>query len=47
MRSMGLELDDREVMVIRFLLFCKGEIIFQTIFWLAVIQSQVLDRVFS
>ena len=34
MKSMTLELDDRDVMVIGFLLFCEREIIFETIFCL-------------
>ena len=35
MKLMALELDDRDKLVIHFLLFCKREIIFQTIFWMA------------
>ena len=33
-------------MVIRFFLFCKKEIIFETIFWIVAIQNQILDRAF-
>ena len=40
------ELDDRHVMVIRFLLFCKREIIFETIFWVVGTRKQVFDRPF-
>ena len=46
MKLMALELGDRDKVLIRFLVFCKREIIFETIFWIAEIQNQVLDRVF-
>ena len=45
-KLMTLELDDRDKMVICFLLFCKREIIFETIFWIAGTQNEVPDRVF-
>ena len=45
-KLMTLELDDRDKMVICFLLFCKREIIFETIFWIAGTQNKVPDRVF-
>ena len=35
MKLMALKLDGGDRMVIRFILFCKREIIFETIFWLA------------
>ena len=38
---MALELDDRDMMMIRFLSFCKRKIIFETIFWIAGTQNQV------
>ena len=41
-----LELDDRDKIVIRFLVFRKREIIFETIFWIAGTQNQVPDRAF-
>ena len=47
MKLMALELDDRDKLVIHFLLFCKREIIFQTIFWMAATRNQVPDRAFS
>ena len=34
--------EDRDNVVIHFLLFCKREIIFETIFWIARTQNQVL-----
>ena len=43
---MALELDDRDMMVIRFLLFCKSKIISETIFCIAEIRNQVLDKAF-
>ena len=43
MKLMALELDDRDMMVIRFLLFCKREIIFENIFWIFLTRNQVLD----
>ena len=33
MKLMTLELDDRDMAVIRFILFCKREIIFEIIYW--------------
>ena len=45
-KLMTLELDDRDKMVIFFLLFCKREIIFETIFWIAGTQNEVPGRVF-
>ena len=41
MKSMVLELDYRIMMVIRLLLFCKMEMIFETIFWIAVTRNIV------
>ena len=41
---MAWVLEDRDKVVIHFLLFCKREIIFETIFWTARTQNQV--RVF-
>ena len=46
MKLMALELDDRDIMVIRFLLFCKREITFETVFWIAGTRNQVADRAF-
>ena len=46
MKVMALELDDRDMIVIRFLLFCKREIIFETIFWVVGTLKQVFDRAF-
>ena len=46
MSLMAWELDDRDKVVIRFVLFCKREIIFETIFWISGTQNQVPDRVF-
>ena len=46
MNLMALELVDRDKVVIRFLIFCKKEIIFETIFWIAGTQNQVPNRVF-
>ena len=47
MKSMPLELDDRDLTVIRFLYFVKmTEIIFETIFWIVVTRNQILDRAF-
>ena len=43
MKLMALELDDRDKLVIHFLLFCEREIIFQTIFWMAATRNQVPD----
>ena len=43
---MALELDERDKMVIRFLLFCKIATVFEIIFWIVGIQNQVPDRVF-
>ena len=43
---MTLELDDRDMMVIRFVLFINREIIFKTIFWIARTQNQVLYKAF-
>ena len=43
---MVLDLDDGDTMVIRFLLFCKREIIFETIVWIAGTRNQVRDRDF-
>ena len=37
---------DRDMTLIRFLLFCKREIIFETIFWIAGASNQVSDRAF-
>ena len=38
---MALELDNRNMMVIRFLLFCKWEKIFETIFLIVMTRNQV------
>ena len=46
MSLMAWELDDRDKVVIRFVLFCKREIIFETIFWISGTQNQVPDRGF-
>ena len=46
MKLMAWELDDRDKVVIGFLIFCKRQIIFKTIFWIAGNQNQVPDRVF-
>ena len=46
MKLMALELNDKDIKVIFFLLFFKREIIFETIFWILVTQTQVLDRDF-
>ena len=43
MKLMALELDDRDMMVIRFLLFCKREIIFDTNVWIAGTRNKVPD----
>ena len=43
---MALELDDRDIMLIRFLLFYKREIIFEAIFWIAADRNQVPDKNF-
>ena len=43
---MALELDDRYAMVIRFLLFCKREMIFETTFWIAGARNHVPHRAF-
>ena len=40
------ELDDRDKVVIRFVLFCKREIIFETIFWISGTKNQGPDKVF-
>ena len=47
MKFMALELDYGNMMVIRFLLFCKREIIFETIFWISGTQNEVPDRAFN
>ena len=47
MNLMAWQLDDRDKVVIRFLLFWKKEIIFEIIFWIAATQNQVPDRFFS
>ena len=47
MNLMAWQLGDRDKVVICFLLFCKREIIFETIFWIAGTQNQVPDRFFS
>ena len=44
MKSIALEFYDRYMMVIRFLLFCKRDIIFLTIIWIAVSRNQVLGE---
>ena len=46
MKLMALELDDWDMVVIRFLLFCKREIIFDTILWIAGSRNQVRDGAF-
>ena len=46
MKLMALELDDRDMMVILFLLFCKRKIVSETIFWIAGTRNQVPDRAF-
>ena len=46
MHSMALKVDDKNKMGIHFSLFYKKQIIFETIFWFAVTQNQVLDRAF-
>ena len=38
-----LELDDRDMMVICFLLICKRETILKSILWTAVIRNHFLD----
>ena len=43
---MALELDYEDMMMIRFLLFRKREIIFKTIFWIAGTWNQVPDKAF-
>ena len=43
---MALELDDRGTMVIRFLLFCKREIIFETTSWIEGTRNHVPHRAF-
>ena len=46
MKSMAFELNGRDVILLRLLLFCKTEVTFETIFWIAVTHNQVLDRTF-
>ena len=46
MKPMSFELNDRDMMMIHFLLFCKRETIFETIFWIAVTLNHVLDSAF-
>ena len=46
MKLTALELDDRDILVIRVLLFCKRKIIFETIFRTAGTRNQVPDIVF-
>ena len=43
---MALELDDGDMMVIHFLLFCKSKMFFKTFFCIAIIDDQVFDRTF-
>ena len=43
---MTCEVDDTDKVVIRFLVFCKREAIFEAIFWIAGTQNQVTDKVF-
>ena len=45
MKLMGLELDDKGMMKIRFLSFCKRDNL-ETIFWIAGTGNQVPDRAF-
>ena len=47
MKLMALELDGRDILVIRVLLFSKRKIIFETICQTAGTRNQVPDRVFS
>ena len=47
MQSMVLESDNKDKMVISFLLFYKRDIISQTIFWIGEAPNQVLDRAFT
>ena len=42
MKLMTLELDARDMMMTRFLIFCKREIVFETIFWIAGTQNHVI-----
>ena len=44
---MTLELDEKDELMIRFLLFCKREIIFETISWIVLTRNQVLHYSFS
>ena len=46
MKSKVLELNESDMMVILFLLFCKRETIFESYSVTAVTQNQVFDRVF-
>ena len=46
MKFMALELDDRDMVVIRFLSFYKKEIISKTISQIAGTRNRVPDRVF-
>ena len=46
MKTIALEFDNRDMMVIYLVLFCRGEIIFEAIFWIAVFLKQVLDKAF-
>ena len=43
---MHLELDDKDMMVIRYLLFYKRNIVFEIIFWIPGTRNQVPDRIF-
>ena len=46
MKSKVLELNESDMMVILFLLFCKRETIFESFFWMVVTQNQAFHRVF-
>ena len=46
MKTIALEFDNRDMMVIYLVLFCRGEMIFEAIFWIAVFLKQVLDKAF-
>ena len=44
MKTVALGLNGRDMLMIQVLLFCKREVIFETIFWIVVIKNQVLDK---
>ena len=46
MKLMALELDDKDMMVIRFLITLLKKDNFEIIFWIAVTRNQILNRAF-